>query len=56
MWNTLRKLSEPFTEQPFFKDWPLHGPYTIYCPFENVDKKRFPNSQEQMKNLKIKKG
>lgn len=56
MWDTLRKLSEPFTEQPFFKDWALHGPYTIYCPFDNVDKERFPNSQEQMENLKIKKG
>ena len=52
-WDELRKLAEPFTEQPFFKDWPLHGPHTIYCPFEGVDTGRFPNSQEQQEHPKI---
>ena len=52
MWDSLQKLSESFTEQPFFKDWPLHGPHTIYCPFEGVDTVRFPNSQEQMEHSK----
>ncbi len=47
IWDELRKLAEPYTEQPFFKDWPLHGPHTIYCPFEGVDTGRFPNSREE---------
>lgn len=46
-WDALRKLAEPFTEQPLFKDWPTDGALTIYCPFEGVDVGRFPSSQEQ---------
>lgn len=56
MWDTLRKLAEPFTEQPFFQDWLLNGPHTIYCPFEGVDTLRFPNSQEQQERRKIEAG
>lgn len=52
MWDALRKLASPFTEKPFFKDWPLDGPLTIYCPFENVDAKRFPNSDERQQYRK----
>jgi len=47
IWDSLRKLAEPYTEEPFFKDWPMHGPYLIYCPFKNVDVARFPNSFEK---------
>lgn len=46
-WDALQRLAQPFTEQPFFKDWPLDGPHTIYCPFEGVDTGRFPNTEEE---------
>jgi len=49
-WDMLRKLTTPFVEQPFFHDWVLNGPHTIYCPFSGVDTERFPNSDEQRKN------
>ena len=49
-WDTLRKLATPFVEEPFFKDWVLDGPHTIYCPFTGVDTERFPNSEEQRKS------
>ena len=56
MWDSLRQLaqSEPFTEQPFFKDWVLDGLFSIYCPFKGVDTERFPNSEERMKNRGLK--
>lgn len=52
MWDSLRKVTSPFIEQPFFKDWPLDGPQTIYCPFNSVDTQRFPNSQEEQERSK----
>lgn len=42
-WVRLRELATEYTEQPFFKDWPLQGPYQYHCNFENVDPSRFPN-------------
>ncbi|HBA38312.1 MAG TPA: hypothetical protein DCZ05_00805 [Deltaproteobacteria bacterium] len=56
MWDSLRKLASPFVEQPFFKDWPLDGPHTIYCPFEGVDTERFPNSEEEREHPKTETG
>ena len=44
-WDELRKLAAPYREQPFFKDWQLKPPYTIYCPFDGVDTDRFPEGQ-----------
>ena len=46
-WDALRELASPFIEQPFFKDWSLDGPHTIYFPFKGVDTERFPNSEEE---------
>ncbi len=54
MWRQLRDLAnnempEGHIEQPFFHGRNLSDePYLFYCPFTNVDNKKFPNSDEQM--------
>jgi hypothetical protein len=54
MWDQLRDLArqvlpEGNIEQPFFHDWHLDGQrHMFYCPFENVDNIKFPNSDEEM--------
>jgi hypothetical protein len=46
-WTSLRELPMEFTEQPFFKDWPIgDDAYHFYCPFDRVDVVRFPNGHE----------
>jgi hypothetical protein len=46
-WDSLRKLAVDFTEQPFFKDWPIGDErYMFYCPFDTVDAERFPNADQ----------
>lgn len=53
MWHQLRDLArvempQGHIEQPAFHDWNLGGqPYMFYCPFANVDNKKFPNSRER---------
>jgi hypothetical protein len=54
MWDQLRDLThdalpQGHIEQPFFHGWKLGGePFMFYCPFNNVDGKKFPNSDEEM--------
>lgn len=40
-------LPEGHTEEPFFHSWPLNESFHFYCPFENVDPRRFPNWQDR---------
>lgn len=46
-WAGLAEIAEPYVEQPFFKDFYLKEGYMFHCNFENVDRQRFPNSQEE---------
>jgi hypothetical protein len=54
MWDQLRDLAnkvlpDGHVEQPFFHDWHLDRQrHMFYCPFENVDNVKFPNSDEEM--------
>ena len=46
-WDSLRKLADEYAEQPFFFEWQLGGSRDMfYCPFDAVDTRRFPNSEE----------
>jgi len=45
-WDVLRRVAEPFTEQPFFQDWALGDRFPLFCPFKGVDTERFPNSEQ----------
>lgn len=52
MWDQLHALTnaempQGHIEQPCFHGWKLDGePHMFYCPFINVDSKKFPNSDE----------
>lgn len=47
-WVFLMEKAQNYTEKPFHLGWILREPYMFYCPFENVDANRFPNSKEQL--------
>jgi len=48
IWDSLRKLADEYTEQPFLLEWQLGGSRDMfYCPFDGVDTGRFPNSEEE---------
>jgi len=49
IWDSLRKLAEPFIEQPLLKDWSFFNSCTLYLPFKNVDTLRFPNRQDEIR-------
>jgi hypothetical protein len=54
MWDQVRELAQlhmpdGYTEAPFFHSWHLGGErHMFYCPFTNVDNKKFPNVDEEM--------
>ena len=52
IWAKLSELTEAIlpedhVEQPFFHSWPLSESFHFYCPFENVDRQRFPNWRDR---------
>jgi hypothetical protein len=52
IWAELAELTESVlpgghAEEPFFHSKNLSEQFLFYCPFENVDSKRFPNWKEQ---------
>jgi hypothetical protein len=47
--SDLCELAEDYTEQPFFKDWPMEEGYLFHCNFENVDETRFPTMEMRLK-------
>ncbi|MCK4295147.1 MAG: hypothetical protein KAX28_00650 [Candidatus Marinimicrobia bacterium] len=48
IWSALFEYRVEYTERPFFMDWHLKKRYLFHCNFENVNKERFPNMQEDM--------
>ncbi|WP_321991466.1 hypothetical protein [Marispirochaeta aestuarii] len=55
VWNEIYKLSQSLIdhiEEPFHKSFP-DAHIQFWCNFENVDNKRFPNSQEHLRELGI---
>ena len=52
IWASLKEYQTEYVEQPFFKDWQFKGRRMFHCNFEDVDSKRFPNSEEEMARSK----
>jgi len=46
MWNSLRELAKPISEQPFLKGWDMRDSYTFHCNFEGIDDDRFPGADD----------
>lgn len=47
IWDSLRKRTDDYKEQPLFMNWRFESKLGFYCPFPNADSARFPNSQEE---------
>ncbi|OHE60337.1 MAG: hypothetical protein A2Z47_12680 [Thermodesulfovibrio sp. RBG_19FT_COMBO_42_12] len=47
IWAYLNEHKEEYMERPFFMDWHFNERYMFHCNFENVNTRRFPNTDEE---------